>query len=218
MSRVAVILSGCGVYDGSEIYETTLTLLALDRAGAEYRCLAPNIPQQHVIDHRTGEAVPGETRNVLTEAARLARGEIDDLGEADPAAYDALIIPGGFGAAKNLSDFAEKGAECTVQPDVERFARAFAEAGKPVGFICIAPAMVPRIYGEGARATLGENADMAAAMEKMGGSHVSCPVREFVVDEERRIVSTPAYMLASRISEAADGIEKLVAEVLRMAG
>lgn len=217
MTKVAVILSGCGVFDGAEIHESVLTLLALDRAGARYSCFAPNIDQMHVVNHLTGEVAEGESRNVLVESARIARGDIKDIAKANSDDFDALILPGGFGAAKNLCDFAVKGAECTVQPDVERFIKAMAEAGKPVGFVCIAPAMVPRIYGN-ATVTIGTDADTAAAIESMGGVHVACPVREYVVDEEHKLVSTPAYMLAQNISEAAEGIEKLVHEVLRMAG
>lgn len=217
MTKVAVILSGCGVYDGAEIHESVLTLLALDRAGAKYECLAPNIEQMHVVNHLTGEVAEGESRNVLVESARIARGAVKDVAKADAADYDALILPGGFGAAKNLCDFAVKGAECTIQPDVERFIQAMADAGKPVGFVCIAPAMVPRIYGD-AKVTIGTDTDTAAAIESMGGVHVACPVREFVVDEENKLVSTPAYMLAQNIGEAAEGIEKLVHEVLRLAG
>jgi enhancing lycopene biosynthesis protein 2 len=217
MTNVAVVLSGCGVYDGSEIHEAVLTLLALDRAGAGYQCFAPNIEQMHVINHLTGEVAEGESRNVLVEAARIARGDVKDLATARAEDFDALIIPGGFGAAKNLSDFAVKGAECSLQPDMERFARAMAEAGKPAGYVCIAPAMVPRIYGD-AKVTIGTDADVAGAIGSMGGVHVECPVREFVVDEENKVVTTPAYMLAERIEEAAEGIEKLVHEVLRMAG
>lgn len=214
--KVAVILSGCGVYDGAEIHESVLTLLALSRAGVPYQCLAPNVAQAHVINHLTGEVAAGEGRNVLVEAARIARGEILDVAKANPADYAALFFPGGFGAAKNLCDFAFKGADCTVQPDVLKFAKAFASDRKPVCFICIAPAMIPRIYGEGARATIGTDADTAAAIEQMGGVHVSCPVGEFVVDEQRRIVSTPAYMLAQNIGEAADGIEKAVNATLNL--
>ncbi len=217
MTKVAVVLSGCGVYDGSEIHEAVLTLLALDRAGAAYECLAPNIPQMHVVNHLTGEVAEGESRNVLVESARIARGKVRDVAGANAADYDALIFPGGFGAAKNLCDFAVRGAACSVQPDVLRFASAIAHADKPIGFVCIAPAMIPRIYGEGAQLTIGDEAETAAAIEAMGGVHVTCPVRDFVVDERLKVVSTPAYMLAERIGEAAEGIEKLVAKVLEMA-
>ncbi|MFZ5843937.1 MAG: isoprenoid biosynthesis glyoxalase ElbB [Pseudomonadota bacterium] len=214
--KVAVMLSGCGVYDGTEIHEAVLTLLALSRAGVAYQCLAPNRPQAHVINHLTGAVSDGESRNVLVEAARIARGQVLDVARANPADYAALFFPGGFGAAKNLCDFAFKGADCQVQPDVLKFAQAFAHGCKPVCFICIAPAMIPRIYGAGARGTIGTDADTAAAIEAMGGVHVSCPVREFVVDEQRKIVSTPAYMLAQNIAEAADGIEKAVNATLRL--
>ncbi|WP_211197817.1 isoprenoid biosynthesis glyoxalase ElbB [Permianibacter fluminis] len=214
--KVAIVLSGCGVYDGAEIHESVLTMLALARAGVAYQCLAPNIAQAHVVNHLSGQPSAGETRNVLVEAARIARGDIVDIAKANPSDYAALFFPGGFGAAKNLCDFAFKGADCSVQPDVLKFARAFAEAGKPVCFVCIAPAMIPRIYGDGARGTIGTDADTAAAIEQMGGVHVSCPVREFVVDEQRKIVSTPAYMLAQNIGEAADGIEKAVKATLAL--
>jgi len=215
--RVAVILSGCGVYDGSEIYESVLTLLHLEQQGAGYQCMAPNIEQLHVINHRTGEVAEGERRNVLTEAARLARGDILDLAAADPAAYDALIIPGGFGAAKNLSDFALKGSDCQINPEVLHFARAIHAAGKPVGLICIAPAMTPRLFGAGTVCTIGNDAATAAAITAMGGQHESCRVNEVVIDTDRKVVTTPAYMLAGSISDAASGIGRLVEEVVRMA-
>jgi enhancing lycopene biosynthesis protein 2 len=215
MTKVAVILSGCGVFDGAEIHESVLTLWALEQEGAEYQCLAPDIEQAHVINHLTGEEMP-EKRNVLVESARIARGNIKSLAEANPNDYAALILPGGFGAAKNLCDFAFKGADCKVNDQVLTFCKAMAEAKKPIGFICIAPAMIPHVYGEGAKATIGTDAETAAAIEKMGGQHVSCPVDEFVIDEERRVVSTPAYMLAGSISEAASGITKLVKQVVAM--
>ncbi len=214
--KVAVMLSGCGVYDGSEIHEAVLTLLALDRAGVQVQCMAPNVAQHHVVDHVSGEAT-NETRNVLHEAARIARGNIIDVAQANAKDYDALFFPGGFGAAKNLCDFAFKGADCSVQVDVLRFAQAMAKAGKPLGFICIAPAMIPRIYGAGATLTIGNDAATASAITQMGGLHQNCPVRATVIDRERKIVSTPAYMLAHSIAEAADGIERLVKEVLAMA-
>ena len=214
--KVAVILSGCGVYDGAEVHESVLTLLALDRLGAEYQCFAPDIPQHHVVNHLTGEDME-PARNVLVESARIARGDIKPVQELSSGEYDVLIIPGGFGAAKNLSDFAFNGAEVRVQIDVLTEARSFAEAGKPVGLMCIAPAMAGRIFPEGVRATIGTDADTASALEATGVQHVSCAVDDIVVDEQHKLVTTPAYMLANRISEAAAGIEKLVEQVLRMA-
>lgn len=217
MKKIAVILSGCGVYDGAEIYESVLTLLRIEQNDASYQCMAPDIDQLHVINHLKGEVAEGERRNVLIEAARLARGDIIDLASADAADYDALIIPGGFGAAKNLSDFAVNGSDCGVNAEVKRFTQAIHAAAKPVGLICIAPAMTPLLFGEGATCTIGNDADTAAAIEAMGGQHRNACVDEIVVDAERKLVSTPAYMLAGSISEAASGINKLVDEVIALA-
>jgi len=215
--RVAVVLSGCGVYDGSEIYESVLTLLRLDQTGAEVQCFAPDMTQLHVINHATGEVAEGENRNVLVEAARLARGEIRDLAEADAADFDAVILPGGFGAAKNLSDFALKGKDLTVVPQLVDFIRAMREADKPVGLMCIAPAMTGVLFDGGARCTIGSDPDIAAAIEATGAVHHPCAVDEICVDRANKLVTTPAYLLAGSISEAASGINKLVDEVLAMA-
>ena len=213
--KVAVILSGCGVYDGAEIHESVITLLRLDQRGAKVQCFAPDIAQLHVINHLTGEPMP-ETRNVLVESARIARGEIKDIREARVEDFDALIIPGGFGAAKNLSSFATEGAACSVQADVLNLAEAFAEAGKPIGLMCISPAIAAKIYGPGVICTIGTDADTAAAVSKMGGTHQECEVSEIVEDKARKLVSTPAYMLAQSISEAASGINKMVDRVLEL--
>ena len=213
--RVAVILSGCGVYDGAEIQESVITLLRLDQRGAQVQCFAPNIAQLHVLNHLTGEEMP-ESRNVLVESARIARGDVKDIREADVEDFDALIVPGGFGVAKNLSNFAIEGAGCTVQPQVLALAEAFAEAGKPVGLICISPALAAKIYGPGVACTIGNDADTAAAMNKMGATHQDCAVSDIVEDKARKLVTTPAYMLAQSISEAASGINKLVDRVLEL--
>ncbi|WP_309675903.1 isoprenoid biosynthesis glyoxalase ElbB [Pseudomonas sp.] len=213
--KIAVILSGCGVYDGAEIHESVITLLRLDQRGAQVQCFAPNIAQLHVINHLTGEEMP-ESRNVLVESARIARGNIKDIREADVEDFDALIVPGGFGAAKNLSNFAVEGAGCTVQPEVLALAEAFAEAGKPVGLICISPALAAKIYGPGVTCTIGNDADTVAAMNKMGATHKDCAVSDIVEDKARKLVCTPAYMLAQSISEAASGINKLVDRVLEL--
>ncbi|BCA78630.1 isoprenoid biosynthesis glyoxalase ElbB [Desulfuromonas sp. AOP6] len=219
MAKIGVILSGCGVYDGSEIYETVLTLLAIDRAGAEAVCMAPDIPQMHVINHLTGEPVAGEQRNVLQEAARIARGKISNLKDVKAADIDALVIPGGFGAAKNLCDFAVKGSDCTVNPEVARLMREIVQAKKPLAAICIAPALVAKVLGEDRllpEITIGSDQGTAQALEAMGGKHVTCPVREIVIDQKNKIITTPAYMLAGHISEAADGIEKAVKSLIDM--
>lgn len=217
MKKVAVVLAGCGVFDGAEIYESTLTLLNLDRLDIPYQCLAPNIPQMHVVNHLTGQVAEGETRNVLVEAARIARGEILDLAQVKAADYSAVIFPGGFGAAKNLCDFAVKGPDCEVNPEVERLITEALAAQLPLGFICIAPAIMGKVAqkaGLQTTLTLGTGPDWAEKMQAMGTDHLSCPVREVAIDETHRIISTPAYMEAGRISEAADGIEKLVATLV----
>jgi enhancing lycopene biosynthesis protein 2 len=217
--KIGVVLSGCGVYDGSEIHEAVITLLAIDRAGAEAVCMAPDMEQMHVVNHLTGE-VAGEKRNVLVESARIARGKITDIKEVKAGDVDALIFPGGFGAAKNLCDFAVKGADCSVHPEVARLVREVVQAKKPLAAVCIAPALISRVLGNEKLAhqlTIGTDAGTAEALEKMGSAHVSCPVHEFVVDRKNRLVSSPAYMLAGRISEAAEGIEKTVKALLEMA-
>jgi enhancing lycopene biosynthesis protein 2 len=216
MTKVAVVLAGCGVYDGAEVNEAVLTLLCLEQQGASYEMFAPDIQQMHVINHLTGEPAEGESRNVLVEAARIARGNIKDIKQASVGEFDALLVPGGFGAAKNLSNFAVAGAAMEVQPDFLQLAQAFHQAGKPIGLICIAPVMAAAICGEGARCTIGSDADTAAAINAMGGEHLECPVAEARVDKERKLVTTPAYMLAGRVSEAYAGINACVKEVLAL--
>jgi enhancing lycopene biosynthesis protein 2 len=217
MKRIGVILSGCGVYDGSEIHEAVLALLAIERAGAEAICMAPDIQQMHVINHFTGQAESGQQRGVLAESARIARGKVVDVVTVSIQDIDGLVIPGGYGAAKNLCDFAVKGAECSVQPDVEQLVREMVDKGKPVAAICIAPALLAKILqGYSPRLTIGNDPDTAAALTAMGAQHVDCPANEIVVDEKNRLVSTPAYMLAGDIAEAATGIEKAVQQLLAM--
>ena len=217
MKKIGVVLSGCGVFDGSEIHEAVLTLLAIDRNGAEALCMAPDIEFREV-NHLTSQET-GATRNVLVESARIARGKIRNIKEVTAAELDAVIFPGGFGAAKNLCSFAEKGAAAAIHPEVARLLREMVAAKKPIGAICIAPALIAATLGRDFRpkVTIGTDAGTAAAIAETGSEHVSCPVTEFVVDRENRIVTTPAYMLANRISEAAEGIEKAVKTVIEMA-
>lgn len=216
--KVGVILSGCGVFDGAEIHESVITMLALDRAGAEMVLCAPNRDQMHVVNHLTGEVVEGERRNVLVESARIARGALRDVAEVREDELDALILPGGFGAAKNLCTFAVAGADCEVDEGVADLVRAVHAQGKPVAAVCIAPALLAKVLGEAhPTVTIGNDADTAEAIESLGATHVACPVTEFVVDEERKIITSPAYMLAQSMSEAAEGIEKTVRELLRLA-
>ena len=218
MTRVGVVLSGCGVNDGAEIHESVITMLALDRAGMDIVLMAPNIDQLHVINHYTGSEMD-ESRNVLMESARIARGKIRDMAEVHASDVDALIFPGGFGVAKNLCDYAMAGTDCSVNPDVKRLATDVHKAGKPIGVICIAPVMFAKIMqgaGDTVELTIGTDEQTSSDINSMGSNHVSCPVEDIVIDKKNKIVSTPAYMLAQRISEAAEGIEKLVKEVLAM--
>ncbi len=214
--KVAVVLSGCGVYDGAEIHEAVLTLLALDRQGAEVACFAPNVAQAHVINHLTGQPAEGESRNVLVEAARIARGAIGDLATYRAADFDALIFPGGFGAAKNLSTFAFAGPAMEVNPDVERAIRDTRAAGKPIGALCIAPTLLARLLAP-VRVTIGGDAGVAAAIEAMGGHHVVTGHGAVVVDAEARVATTPCYMLDATISQIEAGASAVVAAVLAMA-
>ncbi len=218
MAKVGVILSGCGVYDGSETHETVITLLALNRAGAEVISMAPNI-EQAVVNHLTGEPVEGVTRNVLEESARIVRGDISDIAEVNATDLDALFIPGGFGAAKNLCDFAFKGSDCTVHPEVARLIKEIVAAKKPLAAVCIAPALIAKVLGDNKIApqiTIGTDEGTAEALSSMGATHLTCPVNEFVIDKENKVITSPAYMLAGNISEAAEGIEKTVNALMEM--
>ena len=218
MKKIGVLLSGCGVYDGAEIHESVITMLALDRAGVETVMMAPNIDQMHVINHYTGQEMD-EFRNVLVESARIARGSIKDMAEISGDDLDALIIPGGIGVAKNLSDYAMSGAECSINPDVYRLISEMILLKKPIGAICIAPAMMAKILAEqnqSATMTIGKDKTTAKDIEDMGSAHKECLVEEIVIDEVNNIVTTPAYMDAKNISEAAAGIEKLVKQIILM--
>ncbi len=215
MSKIGIVLSGCGVNDGSEIHEAVITMLELDKAGAEMIVIAPNIDQLHVINHATGEEMD-DSRNVLIESARISRGNIEDIAGITSKDLDALIFPGGFGVAKNLSDYAMAGMECSINPDVLRLSREVHNDGKPIGVICIAPAIMAKILAGETELTIGFDEQTASDIDAMGAKHVLCPVDEIVVDKEKKVVSTPAYMEAKSIKEAASGIEKLVAETLKM--
>jgi len=216
--RVGVVLSGCGYLDGAEIHEATCTLLSLDRRGAKLVAMAPDVEQLHVVDHRKGAPAEGQKRRVLDEAARIVRGQIVDMASVSAKDLDALVFPGGFGAAKNLCTFAVEGRGMRVLPVVERLAREVRTAGKPSGYVCIAPVIAAKLFGsEQVRLTIGNDRDTAAAMESWGARHVECKVEEIAVDERLKIVSTPAYMLGPWIAPVAAGIDKLVSAVLEMA-
>lgn len=212
MKKFAVLLSGCGVYDGAEIHEATLTLVAIKRFGADYQVFAPDIMQHHVINHLTGEEMP-EKRNVLVESARIARGDAKPLTEYNPADYDALVIPGGFGAAKNLSSFAFEGDEMNVNNLVAEKIKATAAAGKPIGALCIAPVIVAKVL-EGSKLTIGSDEGTAQAVDKLGGKHINAPSGAVVVDDENNIFSTPCYMLDGDIAQVASSCENIIKTML----
>lgn len=214
--KIGVLLAGCGVYDGSEIHEAVLTMLFLDQANADIICMAPNMEQYHVIDHLSGTET-SEKRNVLVESARIARGEIKDLKDVQASDLDAIIIPGGFGAAKNLSDFAINNIQAQVHPEVQRIITDMINSQKPVGALCIAPVTLTKaITDKQPEVTIGNDIGTADAIEKMGGKHVICAVDQIHVDRDKKIVTTPAYMIGPNIKDIATGIEKLVTEVLAL--
>ena len=214
MKKFAVVLSGCGVYDGTEIHEAVLTLLAINKAGAVYQCFAPDMPQHHVINHLTGNAMPGE-RNVLVESARIARGAIKPLSLFKAVDYDALIFPGGFGAAKNLCNWAFKGDNCTVNTDVEIAIKAMFEAGKPIGAMCIAPVILATLF-KGTNLTTGNDPASETFIETRGNKYTKTVHGEVVSDKVRNLFTTPCYMLDATISQIAEGTENIVKEMLAM--
>lgn len=219
MPKIAVVLSGSGVMDGSELHEAVLTLLYLDELGADVQCFAPDKDQMHVVDHVKNQPAENQTRNAMVEAARISRGDIKPLSELISAEYDALVIPGGFGAAKNLCTFAVNGADCEVDPDMEKAILAFHESEKVVAPMCIAPAAVAKTLGQKGikvKLTIGTDEDTAAAINAMGAEHINCSVDGVVVDVEHNIVSTPAYMLGPSIKDVSKGIRKLADKVIEM--
>jgi enhancing lycopene biosynthesis protein 2 len=223
MAKVAVILAGSGRADGSEIHESVSVLIHLSRLGADYACFAPDLPQPEVVDHLTGKPAPGEKRNMLVEAARIARGDISPLSTLDVDAFDAVILPGGFGAAKNLCTFAKDGPSCTVLPDVERLLKGFHGRRKPIGLCCIAPVIAAKVFGRaaggsGCAVTIGDDAATAKAIEKMGSTNIPKRVTESYTDEPNRIVTTPAYMCDAKPHEVFEGIGRLVERLVEMTG
>lgn len=214
MKKIAVVLAGNGVYDGAEIHESTLTLLAIARKGAQYQCFAPDVEQAHVVNHITGEEMD-EKRNVLVEAARIARGDIKPLSEYKADDFDAIIFPGGFGGAKNLCTFAFDGIDCKVNPDVEAAVRSTVVAEKPVGALCITPVFIAKILGD-VKVTIGQDEATLQAIEKMGGVHEKTSHGQIVVDEKYKVITSPCYMLDSSIDQIAEGTERVVDKILEM--
>ncbi|KAF3694655.1 ES1 protein -like protein, mitochondrial Precursor [Channa argus] len=223
VKRVAVVLAGCGVYDGSEIHEASAVLVHLSRGGASVNMFAPNIDQMHVVDHLKGEPAP-EKRNVLVESARLARGDIQDLSKLNAKDHDAVIFPGGFGAAKNLCTWAVQGKDCSVNDEVKATLQAFHSEGKPIGLCCISPVLAAKIF-PGCEVTVGiendnkypDTSDTAAAIKQLGCKHVSKSVSESHVDEKNKLITTCAFMCKAPIHEIFDGIGSMVQDVLKRA-
>lgn len=219
--QFAIVLSGCGVFDGTEIHEAVCTMLALDDAGVDYQCFAPNTWQARTIDHFTGNAVAiagdEDNRNVLAESARIARGEVKDLREFNAMEYDGIIFPGGFGAALNWSDFAVKAADCEVNIEIKRAIEESYNKGIVIGAMCIAPTVIAKVLGKhGIKLTIGNDAKVASGLKKMGAEHENKAATEVCVDEENKIVTTPCYMLATSIKDVAAGTRNLVSEMIEL--
>ena len=213
--KIAVILSGCGNKDGAEIHESVMTLWAIHKHGAEYQCFAPDIEQHHVLNFITNQEMP-EKRNVLVESARIARGNIKDLKTFKAEDYDGLIMPGGLGAAKNLSTFAFEGPDCTVNEDVVRAVKKTAALKKPIGALCITPAIIAKILGD-ITVTIGQDPGTEAAIAQMGANHQQTTHGEIIVDRQHKVVTTPCYMLNARVDQIGDGADNLVTAILEMA-
>ena len=214
MKKIAVILSGCGVFDGAEIHEATLSLLAIAKKGATYEIFAPDIPQHHVINHLTGEEME-ENRNVLVESARIARGRISDLKQFHAEDFDGLILPGGFGAAKNLSTWAFEGGDASVLPDVEKAIQDMVNLDKPVGALCISPVILAKVLGK-VKLTIGDDDGTIQALETIGATHVTTTHGEVVVDADMKVVTTPCYMLDATIAQIADGADNVVGKMVEL--
>ena len=212
--KFAVVLAGCGVYDGAEIQEAVLTLLAIDKSGAIYECFSPDINQYHVINHFTGKEM-NESRNVLVESARIARGKIRKLAEFEPENFDAIVFPGGFGVAKNLCTFAIDGPDCLVNPVVERVILKCTEAKLPIGALCISPALIAKVLKK-VTLTIGTDPDTANAIQTIGATHQIAEGSDIVIDLHNKVVTSPCYMLDASISTVAQGAENVIHALLEL--
>ncbi len=216
MKKFALVLSGCGVFDGAEIHEATLSMLAISRQGGAYQAFAPNIQQHHVINHLTGEKMD-ESRNVLVESARIARGKIMELKEFKAEEFDGLLFPGGFGAAKNLSSWAFDGADASILPELEGAIRGMVEQNKPIGALCISPVILAKVLGA-VRLTIGDDEGTVKAVESAGATHVQTTHGQVVVDSKFKVVTTPCYMLDANIAQVADGATNVVKAMVELMG
>ncbi len=215
MKKFAIVLAGCGVFDGAEIHEATLTMLAIKKLGADFQAFAPDIDQYHVINHYTGKEMrEKERRNVLVESARIARGKIKPLDEFEEKDFDALIFPGGFGAAKNLSDVAFKGADAEIDEEVVRAVNEMLASKKPIGALCISPAFIAKIIGD-VKVTIGQDEETAQMIEAVGGTHVTADHGDVVIDDEKLVFTTPCYMLDAEITDIWDGAYNIVEAMIK---
>lgn len=217
--KAGVVLSGCGVMDGSEIHEAVLTMLCLDKAGCEILAIAPDENQKHVVNHHSNNTIEGESRNMLQESARIARGNIQPVGSIHANSIDTLVFPGGFGAAKNLCNFTDKGPECLVDPGIENLINEMMDKNKSLGALCIAPVIIARVLGSKGcrvRLTIGNDPEVAAAINTMGAEHIDCPYNKAVTDKQYNVVTSPAYMLAKSIKEVEDSVNAMVNELITL--
>lgn len=213
--KAAVVLSGCGVFDGTEIYEAAIAVLNIEKCGGEVEFFAPeNMPQAHVVNHAKGEVEENAKRSVFEESARIARGKITPLSKFKPENFDALIFPGGFGAAKNLSSFAFDSADCKVDSEVASAIKAALEAKIKMGFICISPVIAAKVISNNIQLTIGTDAATMEALKKMGASPLECDAKNFVKDETLPVYSTPAFMMTEKVSEIDEGIGKMISAIL----
>lgn len=214
--KFAIILSGCGRADGSEIHEATCAMLAIDCVNCSYQCFAPDMPQAAVINHLTGKKTD-ETRNVLVEAARIARGDIKDIKTFCADEFDAVVFPGGIGAVINWCDFAESGVSCNVEASVRKVIWDSYKKGLVIGAMCIAPVVIAKVLGsEGVHVTIGNDQNVANSITRTGAVHEECNSVEVCVDSLHKVVTTPAYMLASSIKEVCEGADNMIKAMLRL--
>lgn len=209
--NIGVLLSGNGVYDGAEIQEAVLTLLAIDEMGWNAVCISVDKPQHHVINHLTGE-VMDESRNMLVEAARIARGQITPIDSISPADIDALVIPGGFGSAKNFTSWAFDGPESTILPEVKLLLVNLVNVGKPIVALCVSPVVVAKAFeGSSIHPTLSLGSASESSpydinsfnegLRATGAIAQERTIREVLIDPTNRIICAPCYMMDARITE-----------------
>lgn len=217
MKKIAVVLSGCGFLDGAEITESISTLIAITQAGAEFQIFAPN-HNYHPTNHFTSNIENSETRNTLVEAARIGRGNAKDLAQLNEADFDALVFPGGYGAATHLSSWGQQGSKCKVDSTVEKLIKSFHRASKPIGAMCIAPTLIAKVLGsENVSLTIGNSKEVASEISKTGAQHVECPVEDYITDRLHKVITTPAYMYDTEPHKVFQGINGMIRELVEMA-